>query len=454
MKLKYILSIVAVTFLISCKKDFLSVKSDKHLVVPTTLKDMQAILDNADNMNSGMPDLGEISADDYYMSYDAWNSISYPKEKNAYIWAKDLYEGTIPFGDWNSMYRMVFYANNVLEGLDKISRSDDPETYDHIKGSALFFRAYAFYQLSQLYCKTYTTATANTDLGIPLRLQSDINLPSKRATVAETYSRILEDLVESVQLLPKAVAYKTRPDITAAYAMLSKINLLMNDYAKSLSYADSAILQGTNELIDLNSVDTSAAHPMEQYNKEVIFQTALDYPRNFIGSYMNIDSNLYKSYSDSDLRKSAWFLFKNGHLNFKGSYNGSSPYLFSGLALDEIYLNKAECQVRLGQVNEGIQTLNDLLEKRFRTGTFIPDSTSDSQEALSIVLNERRKELLMRGIRWSDLRRLNSDPKTAKTLIRILNGQHYELKPNSPNYVFPIEDEVIQMSGIQQNPRE
>lgn len=169
---------------------------------------------------------------------------------------------------------------------------------------------------------------------------------------------------------------------------------------------------------------------------------------------MNIDSNLYRSYSDSDLRKSAWFLFKNGHLNFKGSYNGSSLYLFSGLALDEIYLNKAECQVRLGQLNEGIQTLNDLLEKRFRTGTFIPDSTSDLQEALSIVLNERRKELLMRGIRWSDLRRLNADPRTAKTLIRILNSQHYELKPNSPNYVFPIEDEVIQMSGIQQNPRE
>lgn len=454
MKLKFYLLLVSMTFLISCKKDFLSAKSDIQLVVPTTLKDLQALLDNADNMNSAMPDLGEISADDYYMSYDAWNTITYPKERNAYIWAKDLYEGTTPIGDWNYMYRIVFYANNVLEGLEKITRSNDPETYDHIKGAALFFRSYAFYQLSQLYCAPYSAATANHDLGIPLRLQSNINLISKRASVSETYSRILSDLSASITLLPSAVAYKTRPDKTAAYAMLSKIYLLMQNYNQSLLYADSAINMPTNELIDFNTINPTDAHPMSQNNQEVIFQTTLDYPRNFISSKMNIDSNLYNSYSDSDIRKTAWFTVSNGHLIFKGSYNGSSPYLFSGLGLDEVYLNKAECLIRLGQLEEGMNTLNSLLEKRFVTGTLVYVPPFDKQEALSIVLNERRKELLMRGIRWSDLRRLNFDPGTAKTLIRILNGQQYKLLPNSANYVFPIEDDVIRLSGIQQNPRE
>jgi hypothetical protein len=454
MKLKYYLLLAGFIFLISCKKDFLSVKPDKNLVIPSTLKDLQALLDNADNMNSAMPDLGEISADDYYMSYDAWNSITYPKERNAYIWAKDLYEGTIPIGDWNYMYRIVFYANNVLEGLEKITRSNDPETYDHINGSALFFRAYAFYQLSQLYCAPYSQATASHDLGIPLRLKADINLPTKRATVDETYTRILSDLKASIPLLPNAVAYKTRPGKTAAYAMLSKIYLLMQNYKQSLLYADSAISMPTNQLINFNTINPSDPHPMQQNNEEVIFQTTLDYPRNFISSKLNIDSNLYNSYSDSDYRKSAWFVVSNGHLIFKGSYNGSSPYLFSGLALDEVYLNKAECLIRLGQIQEGMNTLNILLEKRFVSGSPGYTPPADEQDALSIVLSERRKELLMRGIRWSDLRRLNMDPQTAKTLIRILNGQEYELKPNSPNYVFPIQDDVIQISGIQQNVRE
>ncbi len=454
MKLKYYVLLAAFSFLISCKKDFLSAKPDLNLVVPTTLKDLQALLDNADIMNSFMPDLGEISADDYYMSYSAWNSISYPKEKNAYIWAKDLYEGTIPYGDWSYMYRIVFYANNVLEDLQKVTRSNDPETYDHIQGAALFFRAYAFYQLSQLFCVPYSATTASHDLGIPLRLHSDINLPTTRASVSYTYSRILSDLAASIPLLPNAVAYKTRPGKTAAYAMLSKVYLLMQNYKQSLLYADSAIRQPTNELIDFNTINVTDAHPMRQNNQEVIFQTTLDYPRNFISSYMYIDSNLYNSYSDSDYRKRGWFVLNNAHLNFKGSYNGSSPYLFSGLALDEVYLNKAECLIRLGQSEEGMNTLNTLLQKRFVSGTFSNISSSDTQEALTIVLKERRKELLMRGIRWSDLRRLNTDPQTAKTLIRILNGQQYELKPNSPNYVFPIEDDVIKLTGIEQNPRE
>ena len=93
------------------------------------------------------------------------------------------------------------------------------------------------------------------------------------------------------------------------------------------------------------------------------------------------------------------------------------------------------------------------MEKRYVTGKYTNISTTDEMEALRIVLQERRKELLMRGIRWSDLRRLNLNEATSKKLIRILNNQQYELNPNSPNYVLPIQDNVIQLSGIEQNPR-
>ncbi|MDE3184846.1 MAG: RagB/SusD family nutrient uptake outer membrane protein, partial [Bacteroidota bacterium] len=358
-----------------------------------------------------------------------------------------------PSYDWEYMYRIVFYANNVLEGLEKIKNTDDPEVYNQIKGSALFFRAYAFYQVSQLFCAPFSASTSNEGLGIPLRLQSDINLPSTRATVAQTYTQIVDDLTASVPLLPAAVAYKTRPDKTAAYAMLSKVYLLMQDYPHSLLYADSALMQPTNELMDFNNLDTLASYPFAQYNAEVIFQTTLDYATSLASSRMNIDTVLYSLYSDNDIRKPALFTLKNGRLVFKGNYNGSSPYYFSGLGLDEVYFNKAECLARTGKVQEGMDALNALLIKRYRAGTFLPLTASSADEALQLILPERRKELLFRGIRWSDLRRLNLDPATATTLYRVLDGQIYDLAPNSPNYVFAIEDEVIQLSGIPQNPR-
>jgi hypothetical protein len=453
MKTKYCYLFIFLVLLASCKKDFLAIKSDKSLVVPSTLSNFQALLDKSSIMNSEYPTLGEISSDDYYLKYDSWNAFTYPPEKNAYIWAKDVYEGITTLGDWNNMYQVVFYANNVLEGLDNMKNADDRQKFNEIKGSALFFRAYGFYQVAQIFCAPYSASSANDGPGIPLRLKSDINLPSKRATVGQTYAQILSDLKESVSLLPSTVSYKTRPDKTAAYAMLSKVYLLMQDYDRSLLFADSAMMQPNHELIDFNKIDSSASYPMQRYNSEVIFQSTLSYASNLAIYDINIDSSLYGSYPDNDLRKAAWFRVNNGHLVFKGNYNGSSPYLFNGLSLDEVYLNKAECLSRIGKLEEAMNTLNALLEKRFIAGTFTPLKASDGDDALSLVLRERRKELLLRGIRWSDLRRLNLDAATSKTLYRVLNGHIYELKANSLNYVLPIQDDVIQLSGIPQNPR-
>jgi starch-binding outer membrane protein, SusD/RagB family len=167
MKLKSYHLFILLILLVSCKKDFLGAKSDKKLVIPSTLTDFQALLDNSDIMNSWMPYQGEISADDYYLKYDAWNTLTSPIEKNGYIWAKDVYEGTASF-DWDYMYRLIFYSNNVLEGLDRMKNTDDVKKYNEIKGSALFFRAYGFYQVAQIFCGPYSASSANGGLGIPL----------------------------------------------------------------------------------------------------------------------------------------------------------------------------------------------------------------------------------------------------------------------------------------------
>ena len=451
--------VLILIFLVSaCKKDFLEVKSDKKLVIPATLQDFQALLDNTDVMNANMPNLGEIGTDDYYLKYETWNIISQPNEKNAYIWAKDVYQGINSFGDWTNRYRAVFYANNVLEGLEKLNEQDDREIYRSIKGSALFFRAYAFFQLAQIFCEPYSSSSENSGYGIPLRLKSDINAPSSRASIQDTYNQILSDLNQAVILLPKSTVVKTRPTKAAANALLSRLYLVMQDYKNALSSANSA-LEDSKALLDYNSLNTSPPFPFQRYNGEVIFQSTTIYARVLASSRLIVDSTLYKSYSDFDLRKRLFFTASGVNKTFKGSYDGSSVY-FSGLANDELYLNKAECLARIGQIDESMNILNEFLATRWKIDPLTKKSyytnqkAKDQQDALNIVLSERRKELIFRNVRWTDLRRLNTSPQTSVSIYRKLNGQTYELKPNSKNYTLPIQDDVIQLSGIPQNPRD
>ncbi|MGV8092836.1 MAG: RagB/SusD family nutrient uptake outer membrane protein [Mangrovibacterium sp.] len=451
MKRFIFLLITSLVTLAACREDFLDIKPDKKLVVPSTLDDFQALLDYFDVHNANMPGMGELSSDDYYISFNNWNTLSSPYMKNGYIWAKEIWEGSISI-DWNNRYQQVFYANNVLEGLAKTEKADDPEHWNRLKGSALFYRAHAFYQLAQEFCAPFDRNASNDGYGIPLRLTSDLNVRVSRATVKETYDRVLADLLEALELLPESDPYKTRPVKAAAHALLSRVYLTMQDYDKALEYAGSA-LNSNYELIDFNSLHTAASYPMTRYNSEVIFQSRMTRYSTLTNTRLIMDSLLFRSYAEHDIRKAAWFTTVSGNYTFKGSYDGSLQ-IFSGLAIDECYVTKAECLARKGSVSEAVNTLNQLLVTRYKTGTFTPVSVTNQQEALAIILQERRKELLFRGIRWTDLRRLNLDASTTKTLYRNLNGTIYELRSNSPNYTLPIADDVIQLSDIPQNARE
>ncbi|SEM08104.1 hypothetical protein SAMN05216436_101351 [bacterium A37T11] len=57
----------------------------------------------------------------------------------------------------------------------------------------------------------------------------------------------------------------------------------------------------------------------------------------------------------------------------------------------------------------------------------------------------------MRGLRWMDIKRLNKEGANI-TLTRNLNGQIYTLPPNDPRFALPIPEDVIDLSGMQQNP--
>jgi len=445
--------------MLSCNK-FLDKKAESALVIPNSLTALQALLDNNNIMNvyigSG---LIEVGADDFYISGASYNALS-ELEKHAYIWQPYPYFAIKDRNmNYSNIYRVVFNANTVLEQLKKIDDSNS-NAYKSIKGAALFFRAYAFYQLAQVYCVAYKSGDAeynSTHLGLPIRLSPDFEERSVRSSLEETYAQIEKDLLEAVELLQDRTEIAMRPSKLASLAMLGRLYLIMGAYDKALLFTDRALSINAT-LMDFKDRDFQSATPFEILNSETIFLSYNATISAIDPSIASVDTVLYRGYADDDLRKVLFFNLKSdGTVAFKGSYIGFyNSVFFNGIATDELYLIKSECLARQGQLELAKAALKSLLDKRYRNGFTWPNTREGADQILSYILDERRKELLFRGLRWTDVRRLNFDPRFKRDLRRdlLLDGvwKTFELPANDKRYAFQFPEDVIQISGMQQNP--
>jgi starch-binding outer membrane protein, SusD/RagB family len=457
MKVKsiYLSVVIGCLSIISCnKKEFLDERPNSDVFVPTTLEDFQMLLDN--DVHLGLtPVLGELSSDNFYISFDFWNQLA-TKEKNAYLWLPDVYAGQGNIADWNAPYEQVLYANVILEGLQKVTITPfNWQQWNNIKGSALFIRAHAFYNLAQVFARPYDPATAAEDPGIPLKLTPKVDEGVQRSKLDQTYTQILTDLLEAKALLPESVPFnnRNRPSKPAAFAQLARVYLSMRQYDKAGAYADSS-LQLYHELLDYNNIkDLTGTRPFDRNNVETMYQSKFVETNVLLAiPFCFVDTTLYRSYAANDLRRSLFFnVPPSGKVYFKGSYTGSG-FAFTGLATDEMFLVRAECRAWTGDWENALKDLNTLLEKRFKAGTFVPYTALTRDSALTRIREERRKEMPCRGVRWTDIRRLNLE-NAGITPQRKLNNEVYTLNPNTRFYVLPIPPDAIIMGHYTQNER-
>lgn len=443
------------TSIMACQKqqDWLEIKTNKADVVLSKLSDYQALLDYSDDrMNNNYPFMPLVSTDDVLVNDQTWASGD-ELSRNAYAWEPEIFDA-VKINDWLPMYGIVSYANICLEGLEKISRdATNAAAWDRVKGSALFFRALADYLLLQEFSAPYDASIAKTALGIVLRKSSDVNQPVKRATMAESWNAVIDDLKQAEPLLPDLADISTRPSKWAVRGLMARVSLAMNDYAAAKTWADKT-LQQSSYLLDFNTLNPADTYPLPTYqtgNKEILFYAVTLASIYYITG--GVDTLLYQSYANNDLRRTLYFKPVGSQISFRGQYSGVL-YPFSGIANNEIYLIRAEANARLGNTAAALTDLNNLLIKRWKTGTFTPVTAGSATDALTKILAERRKELAFHGsARWDDLRRLNREPAYAKTLTRFLNGKLISLPPGDKRYALPIPPYEIAISHIEQNPR-
>lgn len=143
---------------------------------------------------------------------------------------------------WVAAYNAIAIANHALQAIEQ---QGNPERLNPQRGEALLIRAWNHFNLVNVFAKTYTKATAETDLGIPYADKPETTVSPKyeRASVAEVYRRIEADLVEGLSLQDDNLYEipKYHFNRKAAYAFAARFYLFYGQYDKVIASANQVL---------------------------------------------------------------------------------------------------------------------------------------------------------------------------------------------------------------------
>lgn len=445
---------MCLTLMASCD-DYLDIKP-KGMVIPEKCEDYEKLLNYAQLMKAS-DSYPNFMTDDVFLPYDddltgGYVSLELPDQR-LYTFDSEVFGDGESDGLWEYSYNRIYTYNVIIQEVMGSTQA----TEDHkkqVRAEALMGRAFEYLTLVNAYGKHYDPATAATDPGVPLMLDEDINKTNlQRASVQAVYDQIKKDLDEAAFDLPeRPVLNAFRASKPVGYGMLARMYLYMGDYEKALENAKISLEHNSAlqsilpyEVVDVNKWIGRINVPDRANNPENIYIRLAPYTFGMSSSVYGSE-DLIKLYDkEKDMR---YLLYFTRYIDGVDSdYDFWAPFLYTNMAMatPEIYLIAAECEARIGKIENAMKYINTLRDNRIKDNTDL--TTTDRKEALKLVLEERRRELTFVGCtRLIDLKRLNREPEFAKTIIHEVEGVEYKLEPNSPKYILPIPPTVLRFN--------
>ena len=430
--------------------------------------------------------LMDDDVEEYTSGYLGESSYIRSEAANLHHWQPDPFRDAenaeIVDNNWTEMWERIAAMNSIIFQLGEISiANDEQETALRVEGEARFLRAQFYFWMANVYGQPYRRESASTDLCIPLKTSEDIeDRYFSRNTAEEVYGQMVEDLTRATECLRGVTqTTKYRTNQAAAFALLSRAHLYMENYEAAITAADSVLAKSEYALEDLNEY-TDSTNAVDINSSETIFthgayvmQMLQPAPfRRWVteaGGYSVLCSgysssdDLMNSYDPTDLRLNAFFYDRSRIQSGASGYRCikmvdcerevSDKF---AIRLPEVYLNKAEALACLHRDAEAIAVLDELRALRFASADFTA-ITESGDDLINFIRDERRRELCFEGHRWFDLRRyaVNSVCPFEKEIrhVSYLNTNGvvttegvYVLQPYSQDkaaYVLPIPQDAI-----------
>jgi hypothetical protein len=309
-------------------------------------------------------------------------------------------------GVYTDFYYAIYRCNVVLESFELVT--DLPaETRSRMEAEARFVRAISHFGAVRLYAQPYGATADNSHLGVPLRLSASQN-PLPRATVAEVYAAIVEDLEFASANLPEVNGvYATRD---AAEGYLAHVKFLMGAYSAAAVHASNVIGSGRYTLdADLDRYDTDVVNPETVFG---IVSMPYDFRSNWLRDNLRSDGNpnpqlafsddfaFFMSLSGGGDGRNAWL--SAGARPLCNRFNGKEYFNVPVVHLTGLMLLRAEALAESGgDLGTAIADINAIRDRAFGAGNNLLDAASDAAAVIAAARDEYRKETAGEGA-WTD----------------------------------------------------
>lgn len=320
---------------------------------------------------------------------------------------------------WRASYFAILHANKLL---DNVAKDEQNPTILQAKAEALFIRAFVYFNLVRLYGKPYYQDAANSPAVMLITTANNSSdFKPARASVKAVYDQIVNDLQTAMPLFSQEKTSSYGSKIAAA-ALLSRAYLYMGGTFQQPDVpSNQKAVDAATAVISSNKFALLQDNAYRQYyngnnksNKEDIFAGNMDYGNSSIsklyafpsrsgytGGYYRPSSALLSLIAAQDLRSSHYIknitpgLDQDTIASVKYMYQytslfSKSPFRYVRLA--EVYLNRAEANVKLGKNDAALTDLNTI-----RTRAGLPEVTLSGEALFNEILLQRRIELAFEG---------------------------------------------------------
>ncbi len=351
---------------------------------------------------------------------------------------------------WREAYKYIHNANGILEAAGRSVNLSAP-VLSQLKGEAKFIRAICHFYLAGLFGN------------VPYVTTTDYRINSKlpRASLDQVYNGIIEDLLDSEELLAEdfstSQGKRNQPNKGAAQALLARVYLYMANWPKAEEYS--------TKLINNNSYSLSAnlSQVFMSGSSETIWQIEPNVPgvntmqgRLFIltNTPVNafgkvaLNANLVNAFEAGDQRRTQWVnSFVSGTntwyyaYKYKKAFDPVVTEFSIILRLAEQYLIRSEARAQQNNISGAQSDLNMIRNRAF--GMANPTMANDKPSLLLAIEEERKFEFFAEGHRWLDLKR------TGRAQVLLAGKPDWQ----DTDLLYPIpQQEILINSNLSQNP--